>query len=195
MVGLCAGAYWSAQTALQDDRVAALVMLNPRTLVFDEWRHTLRRTRQLREKALRPATWRKVLRGEVKLAKHVETGRTLAGRAVSAPRRAGARLAASGQPAGEAQRERAGEPLEALFDELRDRGQRTALLFTGQEVLRDELAANGMLERFDRWPNIELTLAGTSAETHTLTPLWLQHQAHALVDRFIEGELSVANAA
>jgi hypothetical protein len=41
----------------------------------------------------------------------------------------------------------------------------------------------------DRWPNLELALLGTSAETHTLTPLWLQRQVHALVDRVLEDEL------
>ncbi len=51
-LGLCSGAYWSAQAALADERVASVIMLNPRTLVFDEWRHTVRRTRHLRERAL-----------------------------------------------------------------------------------------------------------------------------------------------
>ncbi len=51
VLGLCAGGYWSAQTALADERVAAVIMLNPRTLVFDEWRHTARRTRELGKRA------------------------------------------------------------------------------------------------------------------------------------------------
>jgi hypothetical protein len=42
----------------------------------------------------------------------------------------------------------------------------------------------GQLE--DRWPNIELALRGTSVDTHTLTPLWLQRQVHALLDRVLE---------
>jgi alpha-beta hydrolase superfamily lysophospholipase len=188
VLGLCAGGYWAAQAALADERVAAVVMLNPRTLVFDEWRHTARRTRELGRRALRASTWRKVLRGELKLAKHLETGRTLVGRAASAPARAGGRIAAPRQGKG-AVPEPAREPIEELFDALRDRGQRGLLLFTGKEVLRRELTERGVLERIDRWPNLELALMGTSADTHTLTPLWLQRQVHALVDRVLEDEL------
>jgi alpha-beta hydrolase superfamily lysophospholipase len=174
MLGLCSGGYWAAQTAVADRRVASVIMLNPRTLVFDEWRHTLRRARRLRRQMLLPSTWRKALRGEIKLAKHLETGRTLVGRAASGPRR---------EPAGQG-------PIEDLFDTLRDRDQRALLMFTGKEVLRGELSRNGVLERMDRWPNLQLALLGTSADTHTLTPPWLQRQVHALVDEVLEGELS-----
>jgi alpha-beta hydrolase superfamily lysophospholipase len=183
MLGLCAGAYWSVQAALTDERVAAVVMLNPRTLVYDRWRHTIRHTRRLRERALRPATWRKLVRGEIKLARHVETARRLLERAASAPQRARRRLVAPGGHESEQ------DPIEALFDSLRDRGQRGLLLFTGKEVLRRELTDRGVLERMDRWPNLQLEIRGTSADTHTLTPVWLQRQVHALVDSVLEGEL------
>jgi alpha-beta hydrolase superfamily lysophospholipase len=183
VLGLCAGCYWAANAALADERVAAVIMLNPRTLVFDEWRHALRRTRHLRERMLRPSTWRKVLSGDIRLAKHLETGRTLIGRAASTPRRAH-KLATSERQG------TASEPLEGLFDALRDRDQRALLLFTGEEVLHSELSRNGMLGQLeDRWPNIELALRGTSVDTHTLTPLWLQRQVHALLDRVLEDEL------
>ncbi len=194
MVGLCSGAYWSAQAALADERVAAVIMLNPRTLVFDEWRHTLRRTRHLREQVLRPSTWGRMLRGEIKFAKHLETGRTLVGRAASGPLRARERIIAprGGDQAarGRAAREPASrEPIEELFDALRDRDQRGLLLFTGKEVLRTELAGNGVLDRMERWPNLELALMGTAADTHTLTPLWLQRQVHDRIDRVLRQEL------
>jgi alpha-beta hydrolase superfamily lysophospholipase len=189
MLGLCSGAYWSAQAAVADERVSAVVMLNPRTLVFDEWRHSLRRARRLRRQMMLPSTWRRVLRGEIKLAKHLETGRTLVERAASGPMRARQRIVTpeQGEAAG---REPAGrEPIEGLFDALRDRDQRALLMFTGKEVLREELSRKGVLDGMDRWPNIELALLGTSADTHTLTPLWLQRQVHALVDRVLEDEL------
>jgi alpha-beta hydrolase superfamily lysophospholipase len=184
MVGLCSGAYWSAQAALADERVAAVIMLNPRTLVFDEWRHTVRRTRHLRKQMLRPSTWRRALRGELKLAKHIETGRTLVERAASGPLRARERIIAPRQG-----KQPAREPIEDLFDALRDRDQRALLLFTGREVLHRELSRKGVLDRIDRWPNLELALMGTSADTHTLTPLWLQRQVHELVDHALEEEL------
>jgi pimeloyl-ACP methyl ester carboxylesterase len=186
MVGLCAGSYWSVQTALADERVARVVMLNPRTLVFDEWRHAKRRTRQLGEKALRAETWRKVLTGEIKLSKHLETGRTLVGRAASAPARVLAPGSENGSASAPVGRE---DPIEALFDALSERGQRGLLLFTGKEVLRGELTERGVLERMERWPNLELVIGGTSADTHTLTPVWLQRQVHELLDRVLEDEL------
>jgi alpha-beta hydrolase superfamily lysophospholipase len=189
MVGLCAGAYWSAQAALADERVAAVIMLNPRTLVFDEWRHTVRRTRHLRKQMLRPSTWRRALRGELKLAKHLETGRTLVERAASGPMRARERIIAPRQGKQPAPEQPAREPIEDLFDALRDHDQRALLLFTGKEVLHRELSRKGVLDRLDRWPNLELALMGTSADTHTLTPLWLQRQVHELLDRVLEDEL------
>ena len=79
-LGLCAGCYWSVQAALFDERVAAVIMLNPRTLVFDDWQRTVRHTRQLRERMFLRSTWRKVLRGEINLARHLEAGRTLVNR-------------------------------------------------------------------------------------------------------------------
>jgi len=184
VLGLCAGCYWAANAALADERVAAVIMLNPRTLVFDEWRHALRRTRQLREKMLLASTWRKVFNGEIKLARHLETGRTLIEQAASTPMRARKLIVAPRH-----EQRTASQPIEGLFDALRDRDQRALLLFTGKEMLHRELSRNGVLDRLDRWPNLELALVGTSAETHTLTPLWLQRQVHTLVDQALEDEL------
>lgn len=189
MLGLCSGAYWSAQAAVVDQRVSAVMMLNPRTLVFDEWLHSLRRARRLRRQMMLPSTWGKVLRGEIKLAKHLETGRTLVERAASGPMRARERIVAPPQEEATGREPAANDPIEDLFDALRDRDQRALLMFTGKEVLRGELSRNGVLDRMDRWPNLELALLGTSAETHTLTPLWLQRQVHSLVDRVLEDEL------
>ncbi len=183
-LGLCAGAYWSSQLALLDKRVRAVIMLNPRTLVFDEWRHALRHTRQLRERALRASTWSKLLHGEIRFARHLETGRALAERAINRPWRAGGGSAAPRNGSASAL-----ASVEDLFDALRERDQRALLMFTGREVLHRELCEEGVLDRMARWPNLELAMLGTSADTHTLTPLWLQRQVHALVDRTLDNEL------
>jgi alpha-beta hydrolase superfamily lysophospholipase len=188
LAGLCAGAYWSAHAAIADTRVAAVMMLNPRTLVFDERAHTARRVRQLRERALLPSTWRRALSGELHLARHLETASSLAALAARAPRR-------GGRGAGPAAH--AGEPatppasVEELFDGLRERGQRGLLLFTGAEVLHHELTARGALGDMSRWPNLELAVRGTDGDTHTLSPVWLQHEVHALLDDALSSELSL----
>lgn len=183
-LGLCAGCYWSVQAALTDERVVAAIMLNPRTLVFDKWRHSVRHTRGVRDKMLLGSTWRKVLRGDINLARHIELGRTFIGQAVAAPLRARRKAGAAGNGTGPVR-----EPIEELFDSLRDRGQRGLLLFTGKEILRRELTQNGVLDRMDRWPNLQLKLMGTSADTHTLTPVWLQRQVYTVIDSVLEDEL------
>ena len=87
------GVLLAAQAALADERVAAVVMLNPRTLVFDDWQFVpLRHMRQLRERMFLRSTWRKVLRGEINLGKHLEAGRTLVKQAASTPMRARRRM-------------------------------------------------------------------------------------------------------
>jgi alpha-beta hydrolase superfamily lysophospholipase len=183
VLGLCSGAYWSTHTALGDERIGTVVMLNPRSLVWDEWVYGLRRTRELRERLLWASTWRKLLRGEITFARHLETARALAGRATIAPRRLRERVRAR-------RGEDGGYAVEAIFDALRDRGQRTFLLFTGSEPLHREFTVKGVLERLERWPNLDLSILGTSADTHTLTPLWLQRQVHELVDRALQQELA-----
>jgi len=52
------------------------------------------------------------------------------------------------------------------------------------------LYKKGLLDRADTWPNLEIAIRGTSADTHTLTPLWLQRQVHELVDHALERELA-----
>ncbi len=195
MLGLCSGAYWSAHAALADERVESVIMLNPMTLVFDEWRHAVRRTRHLRQQAMMPSTRGRALRGDIHFNKHLETGRTLLERAAKAPRRAGRRIVAPGSTNQDAGERALLERIEGLFDTLRDRGQRSLLLFTSDEVLPQELADHGMFDRLERWPNLELALVGTSVNTHTLTPLWLQSEVHQLVDRALDGELARAEGA
>jgi pimeloyl-ACP methyl ester carboxylesterase len=183
-LGLCSGAYWSTQTALEDERIGTVIMLNPRSLIWDEWVYALRRTRELRKSMLTGSTWRKLLRGEVTPARHLETARALTSRFARSPQRIRERLTGS-------QRETfdRGEALAQIFDRLSDRDQRVLLVFTGSEPLHRELAAKGLLDHLERLPNLELAILGTSADTHTLTPLWLQRQVHELVDRALEGEL------
>jgi alpha-beta hydrolase superfamily lysophospholipase len=184
VLGLCAGGYWSLHTALADERVGAIVMLNPRSLIWDERVYGKRRARELRERLLLASTWRKALRGELNLARHMETARALAGRATSSAVDHGERPAASTRQGVDRTAALAG-----ILDQLRDRGQRVLLLFTGAEPLRAELATRGLLDELNRWPNLTVAMRGTAADTHTLTPPWLQREVHGLVDGALEQEL------
>jgi len=184
VLGLCAGGYWSLHTALADERVGTVVMLNPRSLIWDEGIYAMRRARELRGRLLLGSTWHKALRGELNFTRHLETARALAGRAVPSSRRTHYRIGGSSPEVIDRTTALAG-----IFDTLRDRGQLALLLFTGSEPLRAELAARGLLARAERWPNLEIAIRGTSADTHTLTPLWLQREVHELIDGALEREL------
>jgi len=185
VLGLCAGGYWSLHTALADERVATVIMLNPRSLIWDEGVYGARRVRELRQRLLLASTWRKALRGELNLARHRETARALARRATRSPRLVRQQLDDAGpQPVDRT------AALASMFDRLRDRDQRALLLFTGSEPLHRELTTRGLIDRANRWPNLEIAIRGTSADTHTLTPLWLQREVHELADHALERELA-----
>ncbi len=189
VLGLCAGAYWSFHTALADSRIAAVCLLNPRSLVWDEWTHARRRTRDMRELLFRASTWRKILRGEITLSRHLQTARGLWNHAKGAPARAWRRL--TGAPAASGPAE---NPLDSMFDALRNRDQRALVLFTGSEPLHEDFSREGRLDRMDRWSNLRLAVHGTSADTHTLAPIWLQHEIHDLVDSALQQELELGEA-
>jgi alpha-beta hydrolase superfamily lysophospholipase len=184
VLGLCAGAYWSTHTALEDERIVRVIMLNPRSLIWDEGVYAMRRMRELRERLLLGSTWRKMLHGEITLARHFETARGLASRATSSPQRVRERIAGFRHESDDG-----GYAVEGIFDALRDRDQRALVLFTGSEPLHREFTTKGLLDHLARWPNLDMVIRGTSADTHTLTPLWLQRQVHELVDRVLEEEL------
>ena len=62
LVGLCSGASCAFRAALQDERVVAAYMLNPR-IIF--WDRSLAAVRGFRRGPLRAASWRRMLRGEI----------------------------------------------------------------------------------------------------------------------------------
>lgn len=178
LLGLCSGAYWSFHAALQDDRVAAALMLNPRTLFWDEWQHTVRESRKLR-RALRPSAWRRVSPDRAR-----ELARAAAARVVHAPR-----TVLPGRTADRGSSAR----LDDAFDRLRDRGARGTLLFTGDEPLYEDFAREGRLSALPRWPNLDVQLLVRSPETHTLRPPPIQRLAHGALDRALERELRLTS--
>jgi pimeloyl-ACP methyl ester carboxylesterase len=185
VLGLCAGAYWGAHASLDDERVETLIMLNPRTLIWDAWVYGVGRSRELVRQLAMASTWRKALRGELTLARHLETARALTSRATHAPRFARKGLSTSGRTAAGR-----GEALLEIFNRLRDRDQHVLMLFTGNEPMHHDLTALNFFERAGSWPNMRVEIRGTSADTHTLTPMWLQRDVHELVDEALEDALN-----
>jgi len=185
LLGVCA-ASGMMHAALRDERIAAVIMLDPPLPIWNTRLETSWRTRGLGRRLLLGSTWRKALRGDVTLATYMEVARTLSTRAARAPLHACQRIGASPQ------HESRADPLDGLFDDLRDRGQQALLVMTNGNPAQEWFAAKSLLGCADRWPNLELQTVETSAPPQTLTPLWLQRKVHDVVDGALERELDRA---
>jgi len=164
LIGLCSGAYWAFRTAQLDDRVSAAILFNPRALLWDSHLRTRRQARTLR-KARDPLTWGRLIRGDIPL------------RRIASVLRAGVRHAVWVATA------RTAKPMPALvaaLDVLGERGTRIVLAFADDEELRTELDEEGLLERLDRWPNLQLALL--PGADHTVRPIAAQDRVHQLLD-------------
>lgn len=174
--GLCAGAYWAFHAALDDSRVCAALMLNPRALVWDE---TLAPSRYFRTLVYeRPSIAR--IRTVATRARVVELLRWTLG----APRRRLARLISS-----EARALAMGSDTDRLLERLRTSGKRVTLLFSEREPLYNELLRAGSIAKVQSWPNV--TLERVAVADHTLRPSWAQSQAQAAMDRALARELEI----
>jgi pimeloyl-ACP methyl ester carboxylesterase len=190
--GLCSGAYWSLYAAIEDERVAAALMLNPRALTWDSeshWIQARRETRALGRRLTSAGAWRRVFSGRVSLRRPLSIAASFVAQLLRAPLRLPARLAAR-------RRARAigADATDIVFNQLRDVGKRGYMVFVGREPLHEDYKRAGRMERFGEWPNITLELLELGADTHTLRPIWLQREVHAMADRAIERELEAAGA-
>jgi alpha-beta hydrolase superfamily lysophospholipase len=178
LAGLCAGGYWSFQTALRDPRAEALVLLNAGALT---WREDLLEDRDaIRfDRVFQLRWWKKLFRGETRrfgpgdvallIAKLRALGQQLR-------RRLGGRSTAP--PASE---------IGAALDQLREGGTRLVLAFSEDEELHAELKAEGILERLGSWENVALReLPGSD---HTLRSVAAQVGAADLLDRELDRAL------
>jgi pimeloyl-ACP methyl ester carboxylesterase len=195
LVGLCSGAYWALHTALADARVAAAIMLNPPSLVWNDQVNATYRSVQrkqmahsLRSRLIRRATWRKVLAGEISIARCLSLAWDLGvrpaldtcWRALSPPKEYGG----DGTRAGAT----------ALLDTLRDRGQSGLLMLASDEPLRAELDQSGLLSEFDRWPNIELVLTSWADEAQSGAQSDILDMVGRALDREVERSLHQSTA-
>ena len=76
----------------------------------------------------------------------------------------------------------------AAFDQLRERGTETLLLFGEREALLEEFARQGLLDQLDRWPN--LRLERIPSRDQMFRAQWLQRHVHERVDEALEGMLA-----
>ncbi len=173
IAGLCSGAYWGFHVALRDPRARSLIMLNPRALY---WHQALEVTRDARKmmRVGRGSYWKRMLTGRVSARRVL----SVLGWAVRAPVEV---------PRVARERRRGRREIEAGFDQLRDEGKRVLLVFGEDEPLDEELRAEGLLARSDRWP--EITVERLTGRDHTLRPIPTQQRLHALMDRALAREM------
>ena len=172
--GLCAGAYWSFHGALGDSRVSAILMLNPRALIWDTG---LGPARDLRALLTQPPSLSKIRRLATGPRLHAFVRWIL-----DAPRRVARRLLFGVAPAAQTEQE-----LDAALERLRQSGKPSLLLFSAHEPLDDELTRSGRADGLAAWPT--MTLERIPVRDHTMRPNWAQAQAHAILDRAIGAEL------
>lgn len=172
LAGLCSGAHWSFHAALQDERVLAALMLNPRTLF---WSPTQQIARDFRRGLLRRSSWRRALRGEFPLASLL----TLAVRAPFVlPRRALNRWYA---------RHSGRDDLKQALNRLFDTNKHIYFFFSDNEPLYEEFKLEGRLGKLDRRPNV--SLESIPNRDHTLRPFEAQRAAHRALDLALDNEL------
>jgi alpha-beta hydrolase superfamily lysophospholipase len=176
LLGLCAGAYWSFHTALVDDRVSLVVMLNPRLLFWNPEIVDERDARNRRSRIFRTDAWRQLTATGWRALPRQALTRAL--RVAAEPLRLRARRRAHVA---------AGAATEAALDQLEASRTRTVFAFCDGEPLRDELTANGLLANTDKRPHIEFVLL--PGRDHVLRPLWMHEHVHAAVDRALASEL------
>jgi pimeloyl-ACP methyl ester carboxylesterase len=179
LVGLCSGSYWAFRCGQVDPRVAGIVMINPRALVWEPWRTEVEATRDL-VRLRRAATWRRILTGRASL-RHARdvlqatVRRALRLREVRAHRDRSRRA-----------RDAGGDALDLALDRLRDNATVATLVFSQQDPLLVDLQRDDRLSDLSRWPNLELRLLDGPPDVHTLPPPMLQTTALAIVDEMAQ---------
>ena len=174
LIGLCAGGYWAFHTGAADPRVVAALIINPRAMIWDAELLSRREARKVQTRCSSPRSGGGSLAARCGPPDGVRCpGRSPVGRpsAVVRLRRAGCVLA---DPADR------WTTVAGLLDALSVTETRVVLAFSSDEPVYDELAADGLLARLDRWPNV--VLEQLPGHDHTLRPMIAQRALHRLLD-------------
>jgi hypothetical protein len=162
LAGLCSGAFWAFQLALDDPRVSDVIAINPRMLFFQENVEGSRDLRKLR-RLLKPRGLRNLMREKHKARRFSR----MAASALKAPTRV---------LHGAKRTER--DKLATALGMLKAREQRLHIAFSGDEPLHRELRQSGT-------EPIGIPFRNLPCTSHTLKPLRAQQAAHDLIDEIV----------
>jgi hypothetical protein len=70
---------------------------------------------------------------------------------------------------------------DAILSQLRDADVQTSLLLSGDEMLAEDLEADGRFDQLRRWPNI--WYERIPIDDHIFRPVWAQRHVHGMFDR------------
>jgi alpha-beta hydrolase superfamily lysophospholipase len=177
LAGLCSGAYWSFQAALQDPRVAAGVLINPSALLYTPWLATSRqakRAHKLRQGRIRA----RLMSRQIPIREIWRIAKALIG-----------------YPVAWLQHRLGRDEMDHAFDQLREQGTNIVVLFTPGEQVYEELSAEGRVERLSGRENVDITELPGEGWAHTLQPLPLQRYVHRVLDDALHRELDRLPAA
>lgn len=176
LLGLCAGAYWGFHTALVDERVSLVTMLNPRLLFWDPAILDEHHARNRRSRLFKRSAWRELRTARLRAVP--QRALTVATRLATEPLRHHAHRDAH---------RKVRTATDTAFDRLAASDIRVVLAFSDGEPLRADLVAAGILGAGDRWPQIELV--DLPGRDHILRPLWMHEHVHETIDRVLAAEL------
>jgi pimeloyl-ACP methyl ester carboxylesterase len=166
LAGLCSGAWWSFELALDDPRVRGVIMLNPRLLAPDTAAEGNRELRKL-GRILTRSGFRNMLQEKHKLRRASRFASFVA----RTPQRMLREFSRS-----------ADRPLSEKLRTLQARGQRIDMAFSGDEPLHDELRGLHGLAALE---NLGVRFHELPYKSHTLKPMKAQRAAHALLDAIV----------
>jgi dienelactone hydrolase len=173
--GLCSGANIALQTALTDQRVRGLLLINMFAFGFSEALATERGRRTQIAAGLPVLRTRRFDRQLIR-----------DGMQYVRPDRAWRLLRRS------LEREE-GRRAVAAFDYLRSAEVETLMVLGQQEALLEQFVRQGLMRKLGRWPN--LTLEQTPSRDHMFREFWLQRLVHDSIDRAIERVVATNGAA
>jgi len=165
--GVCSGAYWGLHSALADERIHGVLLINLLAFNWTEELGALRDTRRARA-LLQEREVATVLR-------IIATDRWRISRMLLTKLR-GLRLR---------RRESRGQPrlvseVTTVLDGMRDRGAQITLALSLNEPLWEDFVADGLMERLGEWPNLHLERIPTME--HVFRSPLSQRYAHAALD-------------